>query len=141
MIRAVVDTNVLIRAAIRPQGTLGPIVRRLRVGAYLLIISEVLFDELIEKLREPRIAHKYNLNDQDIKDFVAELAVSGRIVFPTREIHVCRDEDDNRVLEAAVSARADFVVTTDEDLLVLDPFEEIRIVRPHVFLTHLTSNF
>lgn len=140
MIRAVIDTNVLIRAAIRPQGALGPIVRRLRVGAYLLIISEILFDELIEKLREPRIARKYNLDEQDIKDFVGELAVSGRIVFPTREIHGCRDEDDNRVLEAAVTARADFIVTTDEDLLVLDPFEEIRIVRPHVFLAHLTSN-
>lgn len=137
MIRAVVDTNVLIRAAIRPQGTLGPIARRLRGGAYLLIISEILFDELIEKLREPRLGRRYNLGEQDIKDFIGELAVSGRIVTPTREIHTCRDEDDNRVLEAGVAGQADYIVTTDEDLLVLDPFEGIRIVRPYIFLAAL----
>lgn len=140
MIRAVIDTNVLIRAAIRPQGTLGPIPRRLREGAYLLIISDVLFDELIEKLREPRLGNKYNLREQDIKDFVGELAVSGRIVTPTREIRVCRDEDDNRVLEAGVAGQVDYIVTTDQDLLVLDPFEEIRIVRPRVFLDALPNN-
>jgi predicted nucleic acid-binding protein len=56
---------------------------------------------------------------------------------PTREIHACRDEDDNRVLEAAVEGKADYIVTTDEALLVLDPFEGIRIVRPRVFLTAL----
>ena len=137
MIRAVVDTNVLIRAAIRPQSTTGPIARRLRQGAYRLIISEILFDELIEKLREPRIGRKYHLDEQAITDFVAELAVSGELVVPTREIHACRDEDDNRVLEAAVEGKADYIVTTDEALLVLDPFEGIRIVRPRVFLTAL----
>ncbi len=137
MIRAVVDTNILIRAAIRPQGTVGPIAQQLREGKYLLIISEILFDELIEKLREPRIGRKYNLDEQAIQDFVGELAVSGELVTPTREIHVCRDEDDNRVLEAAITGRADYIVTTDEDLLVLRTFEGIRIVRPRVFLTTL----
>ncbi len=137
MIRAVVDTNILIRAAIRPQGTIGPIVRRLSERRYLLIISEMLFDELIEKLREPRIGRKYSLDEQAIKAFVEELAVSGELVAPTQEIQACRDKDDNHVLEAAVAGRADFIVTTDEDLLVLDPFEGIRIVRPHIFLATL----
>lgn len=137
MIRAVIDTNVLIRAAIRPHGSVGPVVRRLRQGAYLLIISEILFDELIEKLREPRIARKYNLDQQAIQDFVGELAVSSELVAPTRIIHVCRDEDDNRVLEAAITGRAEYIVTTDEDLLVLDPFEGIHIVRPNLFLATL----
>ncbi|MGB8647105.1 MAG: putative toxin-antitoxin system toxin component, PIN family [Anaerolineae bacterium] len=137
MIRAVIDTNILIRAAIRPQGTIGPIAHRLSQGRYLLIISEILFDELIEKLREPRIGRKYHLDEQAIQAFVEELAVSGELVAPTREIHACRDEDDNRVLEAAVTGGADFIVTADEDLLVLDPFEGIRIVRPHIFLAAL----
>lgn len=137
MIRAVVDTNILVRAAIRPQGTLGPIVRRLREGAYLLIISGTLFDELIETLNEPRIARKYGLDEQAIREFVAELAVSGRLVTPTRQIHICRDQDDDRVLEAAAAGRANYIVTADEDLLVLDSFEGIRIVRPHNFLTAL----
>lgn len=143
MIRAVIDTNVIIRAAIRPHGSVGPVAQRLREGAYLLIISEILFDELIEKLREPRIGRKYNLDQQAIQDFVGELAVSSELVAPTRIIYVCRDEDDNRVLEAAVTGRADYIVTTDEDLLVLDPFIDsnrsiIRIVRPQLFLAALS---
>ncbi len=137
MIRAVVDTNILIRAAIRAQGTVGPVASRLSEGRYVLIISEILLDELIETLREPRIARKYHLDEQAIQDFVAELAVSGELVAPTREIHACRDEDDNRVLEAAVAGKANFIVTTDEDLLVLDTFEGIRVVRPQIFLTAL----
>ncbi len=137
MIRAVVDTNILIRAAIRPQGTVGPIARRLRDEAYTLIISEWLFDELIEKLNKPRIGLKYHLDEQAIKDFVGELAVSGELVTPKRHIEVCRDVDDNHVLEAALEGKADFIVTSDEDLLVLDPFEGIRIVRPQTFLAAL----
>lgn len=43
-------------------------------------------------------------------------------------IHVCRDPDDNMVLECAVNARADLIVTGDKDLLVLGSYEEIRIV-------------
>lgn len=137
MIRAVIDTNILIRAAISPRGTVGPIARRLREGAYRLIISEWLFDELIEKLNEPRIGRKYNLDEEAIKDFVAELAASSEPATPSRQISVCRDEDDNHVLEAAVAGQAEYIVTGDEDLLVLDPFEGIRIVRPQVFLAAL----
>lgn len=137
MIRAVVDTNILIRAAIRPHGTVGPIARRLRDGAYTLIISEWLFDELIEKLNKPRIGLKYHLDEQAINDFVGELAVSGELVTPTRHIEVCRDVDDNNVLEAATEGKVDYIVTSDEDLLELDPFEGIRIVRPNVFLAAL----
>ncbi|MBI4671813.1 MAG: putative toxin-antitoxin system toxin component, PIN family [Chloroflexi bacterium] len=113
MTRAVVDTNILIRAVIRPLGTVGPIARRLRQGAYVLIISEPLLHELIEELNAPRIGHKYGIDAQAIQDFVAELAETGELVQPSRTIAVCRDEDDNRVLEAAVEGRANYIVTGD----------------------------
>jgi len=44
---------------------------------------------------------------------------------------------DDIVLECALSGNADFVVTGDKDLLVLDPFRGIRIVSPVAFLRHL----
>ena len=49
-------------------------------------------------------------------------------------INVCRDPKDNMILELAVSGRADVIVTGDQDLLVLDPFQGIRIVTPEAFL-------
>ena len=138
--RAVIDTNILIRAVIRPLGTVGPISTRLRQGAFVIILSEPLFQELIEKLNLPRIGEKYHIDARAIQTFVAELAANGEMVVPTRRIEVCRDADDNMVLEAAVAGQANYIVTSDEDLLVLDPFEDIRIVTPRVFLGALAES-
>ncbi len=46
----------------------------------------------------------------------------------TGALQACRDPEDDKFLETALAARADCVVTGDTDLLVLDPFEDIRIV-------------
>ena len=46
----------------------------------------------------------------------------------------CRDPEDDRILELAVSGRADFVITGDADLLAMDPFRGTRIVTPADFL-------
>jgi hypothetical protein len=43
------------------------------------------------------------------------------------KIDACRDRKDNFILEMAVNSQADCIVTGDQDLLVLDPFREIRI--------------
>jgi putative PIN family toxin of toxin-antitoxin system len=137
MIRAVVDTNIFIRALIRPQGTVGPIIPRLAREEYKLIYSKVLLEELNEKIHLPRLQERYKVQEYNIQALLDAIALRGDLVTPTRTVKVCRDEDDNRVLEAAVAGKADYIVTSDEDLLVLDPFEGIRIVRPHVFLAAL----
>ena len=46
----------------------------------------------------------------------------------------CRDPKDNQFLELAVNGQADFIVTGDEDLLVLHPFRAIPILTPRDFL-------
>jgi predicted nucleic acid-binding protein len=61
----------------------------------------------------------------------------GEGVEPSRRITVCRDSNDDRFLDLAVAGRADALVTGDEDLLVLHPFEGIPIVRPVEFLRML----
>jgi len=137
MIRAVVDTNLLIRALIKPHGTVGPVLTRLRANAYTLIYSQPLLDEWIEKLALPRIRQKYALDDRAIEDALALLVLRGELVHPKRAIEVCRDPDDNAVLEAAIDGGAEYIVTGDEDLLVLKKFETVTIVTPRVFLAAL----
>ena len=134
MLRAVVDTNILIRALIKPRGTVGPILTQLAANTYTLVYSQPLLDELVEKLVLPRIRDKYGLDNQAIETTLALLALRGESVHPTRAVKVCRDPDDNALIEAALAGNAEYIVTGDEDLLVLKKSETVRIVTPRVFL-------
>lgn len=134
MIRAVVDTNVLIRALIKPQGTVGPVITHLRNGDYVLLYADPLLEELAAKLALPRIRDKYQVSDQDVETILALILLRGELVVPERRITACRDPKDDVVLEVAVSGHADFIVTGDRDLLVLHPFRSIPIVEPFKFL-------
>jgi len=137
VIRAVVDTNILIRALIKPQGTVGPVLTRLRDGNYTLLYAEPLLDELVAKLALPRIRDKYHLTDDDVETVLALILLRGEPVVPQRRITACRDPKDDIVLEVAVAGEADYIVTGDDDLLVLHPFEGIPIVGPAEFLKAL----
>jgi uncharacterized protein len=58
------------------------------------------------------------------------LTVTAEWVSPTVSITDCRDRKDNKYLELALAASVDFIISSDEDLLVLDPWRGIRIVSP-----------
>ena len=134
MIRAVVDTNVLISALIKPQGSVGPVLTHLRSERYLLLYGDALLEELLAKLSLPRIRDKYHLRQEDIETVCALLLLRGQVVAPRRRIRVCRDPRDDVLLEIATAGEADCIVTGDQDLLVLHPFEGISILKPAAFL-------
>ena len=135
--RAVIDTNILIRALIKPLGTVGPILEQLSAGRYVAIYSEALLTEWLAKLALPRIRTKYHLDDAAIETTLALFAIRGELVKPTRQIKACRDPNDDMLIEAALAGAAQYIVTGGEDLLVLKDFETIRIVPPRVFLAAL----
>ena len=139
MIRAVIDTSILIRALIKPQGTVGPVLQGLRNADYQLLYSDPLLAELAEVLARPRLRAKYSLTTEDIATVLSLILVRGEPVVPARRIDVCRDPTDNMVLEAAVAGQADVVVSGDKDLLTLSPFEAIPILSPATFLRLLKA--
>lgn len=132
--RAVIDTNILIRALIKPLGTVGPVLRYLRDGAYVLIYSELILTELVDVLNRPRIRDKYGLTTEDIEIVVSLILLRGETVVPTSRITICRDPKDNMLLEAAADGNANMIVSGDDDLLSLENFEEIPIITPFEFL-------
>jgi putative PIN family toxin of toxin-antitoxin system len=134
MMRAVIDTNILIRALIKPTGTVGPILQRLGASNYIAIYSEALLTELLAKLALPRIRAKYHIDDDIVEMTLAIIALRGELVAPTRKVKTCRDPKDDMFIEAALAGAAQYLVTGDEDLLVLKKFETIHIVTPRVFL-------
>lgn len=136
MIRAVVDTNILIRSLIKPHGTVGPIISRLRGGDYILVYSAPLVDELVAKLSLPRIQVKYHIRLEEIEALVALIVLQGERVIPTRKVKLCRDPKDDMFIEAALAGEAQYVVTGDDDLLILKKFETVRFVTPRAFLAN-----
>jgi putative PIN family toxin of toxin-antitoxin system len=135
--RAVVDTNILVRAVIRPQGTVGPVLLRLRQGEYTLLYARSLLEELIDVLNRPRIRDKYRLTGGDIQTVLGLILLRGEEVTPLERITACRDPKDDKFLEVAVAGQADAIVSGDQDLLVLHPYAGIPIVTPRAFLRML----
>jgi putative PIN family toxin of toxin-antitoxin system len=136
-VRAVIDTNVLLRALIKPTGSVGPIISRLRDGDYTIVYSIPLIDELTEKMALPRIRHKYQIQQSDMEAILALIAMRGELVQPVRKVKVCRDPGDDMVIEAALAGEAEYVVTGDKDLLVLKRSETVLFVTPRTFLAAL----
>ena len=62
---------------------------------------------------------------------ILDIVGAGALMFhPTERVSDCRDVKDNKYLELGLAAAASIIVSSDEDLLVLDPWRGIRILRP-----------
>ncbi len=55
------------------------------------------------------------------------------VVSPDQKVNVCRDKKDNFLIESALEGKADYLVTGDDDLLLLNPFQNIKIIKPKDF--------
>jgi predicted nucleic acid-binding protein len=80
------------------------------------------------------MVHRYGITPAEVDVLCALVIRRGEPVHPSRAITVCRDPKDNKFLEVAVEGRADAIVTGDEDLVVLDPFEGIPMIQPSKFI-------
>ncbi len=134
--RVVLDTNVLISAVLSPLGKPFACLSWVLDNA-TLIVSRELLDEVETRLARPKF-NKY-VDDSRRRAFVADLALSALQVELSGMLRVCRDPDDDKLLEMAVVGRADCLVTGDQDLLVLDPFQRIPILTPAGFLAALSQ--
>lgn len=140
MIRAVLDTSILIRAVLRPLGSVGFVLREIGQGRFVTLYSEDLLAELAEVLGRQRFRVKYGIEDADVQTVIATFLRHGEAVDPQQSIAVCRDPKDDKFLEVAVEGKADAIVTGDEDLLVLDPFQGIAIMGPSAFRALLAQS-
>lgn len=135
--RVVVDTGVLVSALIRPLGTVGNILHALRDGRFTAIYSTPMMLEVTEVLSRQKIQEKYHILPDDIAALINLVRLRGELVIPKQAITACRDPKDNKFLEAALAGGADAIVTGDDDLLVMDPFEGVDILRPVELLERL----
>jgi len=123
--RVVLDTNVLIAAALKG-GLSEQIIRLAAAGKLQLIISDEILDELLEKLIQ-----KFAWKEKEAKLYADTLGEIGERVKITNKLKVIkRDPDDDKILETAITAHADLIVSIDKDLLKLKNYKRIGIVHP-----------
>ena len=135
--KVVLDTNVLVSAAIGRRGPPASVYQAWRDREFQLVVSLDTLSELRRVLSYPRVMEITHLLADGQQRYLGSLRRDALFVSPTREITVSRDPDDNRILEAAIAGAADYIVTGDQDLLVLREFEGIAIVTPTRFLAIL----
>ena len=127
--RAVFDTNIFISAFVVPgsQGERAFLLARQK--RFELYTSVSILTETANKLRE-----KFDQSAEDIRETLKLISRSVRIVKPAIKLDVLKDLPENRILECAVEADADLVVTGDRHLLKLKKFQGIPIIRLVDFL-------
>ena len=134
MLRALLDANVLISAAIRPSGPPGQIVIALLAQRFELILSPVIIEEVERALALPKV-RKYLREPKEALRWLADIVAIADLVQDTGKVAgICRDPADDAVLAAAVEGRVGAIVTGDDDLLALGEYRGIEIVTPRRFL-------
>lgn len=133
--KVVLDTNIAIGAVTSLTGPPAQILTAWRNSSFTWVTSPGLLAELRRALAYPRVQRYSVWSAERVALLLADIENEAMIVAPTGEIAVVeRDLDDNRVVEAAVAGEADYIVTNDNDLLVLGNFEGIEIVTAARFL-------
>jgi uncharacterized protein len=140
VIRAVLDANVYVSAAVRPEGPPGQIISHfLRHGAFEIVMSKPIVEEVLRALSYPKV-RKYIRPPLDPELWFEDIVVLSHLVAGERDFKsASKDPDDDKYIAAAIEGRAGFVVAGDSDLLDLKQLEGIRIVSPRAFLDLLVT--
>lgn len=135
--KIVLDTNILISALIK-QGKPRNLSREI-IHNHTLIISKELLEELAITSNEPKIL-RY-VNQQDIADFLRDLASSAEFVRTRSRFRLVKDDpEDDIVLRTAFDGKASYVASGDKHLLALKQFRRIKIVTVDEMLKILTRS-
>jgi putative PIN family toxin of toxin-antitoxin system len=135
VLRAVLDANVYVSAAVRPEGPPGRIIERfLRGAAFEVVLSAPIVEEVLRALVYPKV-RRFIRGDVEPELWFEDIVVLADLVGSDKTPPaVCEDPDDDKYIAAALEGRAAFIVTGDRELLKLKEYQDIRIVTPREFL-------
>jgi uncharacterized protein len=134
MIRVVLDTNVVISAALIAEGLPAAIFDLAMKQIILMIVSPAILAEYEKVLNYPRL----KLEPSRIKGFLSDIRKAGELVTPRHTLQISRDESDNRFYECAEAGKADFLITGNtqhfpvhhKSTKVVTPREFIELIGP-----------
>ena len=117
------DTNILVSGFTSPEGRASQAMVNITLGHDDLFISQPIIEELLRVLEQ-----KFNWSVAALASVDGWIARNCQIVSPAETLSVLADEPDNRILECAVAANTDVIVTGDRQVLALQSFRDVRIL-------------
>ena len=129
--RFVFDTNVIVSALLIKRSVARRAFDKAREAGNILLSFEVI-EELYDVLGRP--AFDRYISEDDRLQFLTVLVKESTLVEISEKIKECRDPKDDKFLDLAINGKADFIISGDGDLQILNPFRKISIVSPREFL-------
>lgn len=130
MIRIVIDTNVFVAAAYNPRSSSRKIVNAVWEKQLRLVVSPAI-------IREYKMVLPKAIRSDDAREEVWKAIKCAQSVTPQENPSVTEDRSDDKFLAAAVAGEADAVITNDEHLLAVHPYQVIEILQPSEFRKRL----
>jgi uncharacterized protein len=138
-LKIVVDTNIWVSMAIGSKQLTTQMASIFMNTSIDLFVSNELLDELVNTLSKPKL-QRY-LTKERTEIVFNLIKTKAKLVNVATDIRICRDAKDDFMINLALAASATYLITGDDDLLVLHPYHNIQIVKPAQFLEILTKQY
>ena len=109
-------TNIWISALINPFGYPARLRKHFENEDFTAVVSEAILEEIADVLSRPRIKDKYGITEADVKELLTLIDERAEHVLISGNINICRDKDDNLIIETAIKGSAQFIVSRDDDV-------------------------
>ncbi len=128
--RVVLDTNVFISFLISDSFT--KLDKHIKSKRIVFLLSEELLLEFLEVVSRPKL--KKYFSEKDINKLLDAIQDNAEFIEISSKVNVCRDFKDNFLLSLSLDGKADFLITGDEDLLILKKFKKTSILKISEYL-------
>ena len=129
----VLDTNVFI-SGILFGGNSRVILNKIIEGKIKLYIS----DDILDEIKDVLSGKKFDFPSEIVHHIINEIELISELITPKVFYNIVeKDIDDNIIIDCAVEARADFIVTGDKILQEIKSFKSIEILNPRDFLDRI----
>jgi putative PIN family toxin of toxin-antitoxin system len=113
---ALIDTNVWVSALINPHGFPAKARDAWLAGRYKIVVSKPMLEELEDVLHRPRIQQRFGVTEAQAEELLLLITEKATPVEISGELHLCRDDRDDMLLETAIVGGATHIVSRDEDI-------------------------
>lgn len=130
MIKIIIDTNILVSAQLDFDSASALILGAVFSNKAQLFVSNFILTEYENVLKRT----KFGLSTKRIKRLISKIKRNSISVVSVARINRVKDEADNRFLECALAAEADFIITGNKNHFYFSEFRGIKIVSPREFI-------